>query len=142
MSPTLAHILSLSLKTGTVPSMRKLAKISRTFKFGNSEHVKNYWPISALPVLSKTLEKIVHQQLYNSLESNKLLYDCQFSFWKARSTKLATTLFCGKIRKKMDKGQLVGTIFLDLAKVFDIIDYEVLLEKLIRYGVCGPEHSL
>ena len=142
MTPPLAHILSLSSNTGTAPSMWKLGKISPTFKFGNSEHVKNYRPILVLPVLSKILEKTVHQKLCNFLESKKLLYDCQFGFRKARSTKLAITLFCGKIRKEMDKGRLAGTIFLDLAKVFDIIDYGVLLEKFIRYGVCGPEHSL
>ena len=77
--------------------MWKLAKISPTFKFGNSRHVKNYRPISALPVLLKILEKAVHQQLYNFLESNNLLYDCQFGFRKTCSTKLATTLFCDKI---------------------------------------------
>ena len=97
-------LLKLSLNTNTVPSMWKLAKLSPTFKSGNSEHVKNYQPISVLPVLSKILEKAVHQQLYNFLESNNLLYDCQFGFRKACSTKLATTLFCDKIQKEMDKG--------------------------------------
>ena len=132
---TLAHILNLSLNTSTVPSMWKLA-ISSTFKSGNSGH---YRPISVLPVLSKILEKKVHQQLYNFLESNNLLYDCQFGFQKARSTKLATTLFCDKIRKEIDKGRLVGSIFLDLSKTFDTIGHGTLLEKLIRYAVCGPE---
>ena len=63
LAPALVHILNLSLKTSTVPSMWKLAKVSPTFKSGNSEHVESYRPISVLPVLSKILETAVHQQL-------------------------------------------------------------------------------
>ena len=112
----LAHILNLSLNNSTVPSMWKLTKISPTFKSGNLEHVENYRLISVLPVLSKILEKAVHLQLYIFLKLNNLLYGCQFGLRKARSTKLATTLFCDKIRKEMDKCRLVGSIFLDLSK--------------------------
>ena len=81
---------------------------------------------------SRSYQKAVRQQLYNFLESDNLLYDCQFGFRKARSTKLTTTLFCDKIRKEMDKGRLVGSIILELSKLFDTIAHGILLEKLIR----------
>ena len=35
----------------------------------------------------------------------------------------------------MDKGKLPMCIFLDLSKAFDIIDHEILLEKVKYYGL-------
>ena len=33
----------------------------------------------------------------------------------------------------MDNGQLVGTIFIDLKKAFDMVDHNILIEKLRLY---------
>ena len=114
ISGPLTHIINLSLSTNTVPSLWKSAKISPIFKSGNPEHVENYRPISILPTLSKIMERTVHDQLYNFLEDNRLLSDCQFGFRKRRSTKLATVLLCDTIHKSFEDGHLVGCLFLDL----------------------------
>ena len=55
-----------------VPSVWKQAKIIPIFKSGYREKAENYRPISVLPVLSKLLEKAVHDQLLRFLESNNL----------------------------------------------------------------------
>ena len=51
-------------------------------KSGNKESPDNYRPISVLPVLSKVLEKVVHNQLSQYLEANDLLSDKQFGYRK------------------------------------------------------------
>ena len=88
-----------------------------------------------LPILSKILERAVHSQLLEYLESNKLISDRQFGYRRKRSTKLAATIFADEVRRDVDQGKLVGAIFIDLSKAFDTISHSVLLEKLPSYGI-------
>ena len=66
----LHHIVNMSLQTSTIPAAWKQAKLVPIFKSGDSNKVENYRPISVLPVLSKLLEKAVHSQLLEYLETN------------------------------------------------------------------------
>ena len=135
----LHHIINLSLRSKIVPSAWKQAKIVPIFKSGETKKkAENYRPISVLPVLSKLLEKAVHDQLLTFLESNKLLNDSQFGYRKKRSTQLATTLFV-EIRQAAENGKMVGALFVDLSKAFDTISHDVILNKLCNYGVASAE---
>ena len=55
----LCHIFNLSLSQGQFTTDFKKAKVISVHK-GQKTNVNNYRPISLLPVLSKILEKIVH----------------------------------------------------------------------------------
>ena len=83
----------------------------------------NYRPISVLPVLLKFIERVVHQQLYDYLEKDKLLSRRQFGFRNRSSTQHAVTLFSDSIRKIMDKSLITGAVFIDLSKAFDTVDH-------------------
>ena len=135
----ITHIINLSLMTSMVPTIWKTAKVKPVFKSGNVDLDENYRPISILPILSKLLERTVHDQLYSFMESNRLLSDCQFGFRKRRSTKLAATLLCDSVRRGFEDGLLVGCLFLDLSKAFDTMGHSLIIEKLMLHGVSGPE---
>ena len=102
----LTYIINLSLDTCTVPRIWKKAMIIPTFKSGSVSNPENYRPISVLPILSKVLEKVVHTQLMDYLESNKLISNFQFGYRSNRSTELATTLFLDNIRRGVNNGKL------------------------------------
>ena len=110
-------------------------------KSGSQSSLDNYRPISILPVISKIAEKLVYQQLIQYLESNKLLSKSQFGFRQNRSTEMATTIFTDDIRQYVDKGNLVGAVFIDLRKAFDTISHSLLLHKLQSYGIYESEFS-
>ena len=139
ISKPVAFLINLSIKSSTVPNIWKNAKVTPIHKSGPLDKPENYRPISILPVLSKILERAVHTQLSNYLESNNLLTDSQFGYRKKRSTKLATALFTDNVIKEIDNGRMVGAVFVDLTKIFDTISHSVLLTNLVTYGIINSK---
>ena len=48
-------------------------------------------------------------------------------------------LLLDDIQKCVDCRELVGTVFIDLSKVFDTIGHEILLSQLPSYGIRNTE---
>ena len=52
----------LSIKLSIVSHECKIAKLKPLYKKGKKTDPKNYRPISLLPVISKVLDKVIHDQ--------------------------------------------------------------------------------
>ena len=139
LAKPLARIINISLETGVFPSDWKTSKLTSIYKSGARDCIENYRPISIIPAISKIIEKIVHRQLSAYLENDSLLNEYQFGFRKRRSTELASALFTDKIKKKVNQGKLVGSVFIDLSKAFDTLSHAKLITKLRSYGILNNE---
>ena len=96
----------------------------------------NYRPISLLPLISKIFEKTVHDQMINYLAQYNISYKYQPDFRTKHSTDLSFSYLNDKILKGFDNGLFTGMILIDLQKVFDTIDHNILLEKLKAIDSC------
>ena len=73
IATVLSHIFNRSLLTGIVPSQLKIAKVNPIFKSGDNQVFSNYRPISILPSISKILEKIMYNRLFDFVTKMKFL---------------------------------------------------------------------
>ncbi|XP_057299216.1 uncharacterized protein LOC130629859 [Hydractinia symbiolongicarpus] len=137
----LTYIINMSFETSTFPSDWKRTKVLPLFKSGARSSVNNYRPISVIPAISKVIEKVVHEQLTAYLESNNLINNNQFGFRPRRSTELAATIFIDTVKLKVNDGKMVGAVFLDLTKAFDMLSHGKLLSKLSSFGIVGDGHE-
>ena len=81
----LETIFRTCLSHGKFPEEWKKANVVPVFKKGYKQCVKNYRPVSLLPICSKIFERIIYNNTYNYLIDNNLISQNQSSF-KRRET--------------------------------------------------------
>ena len=64
LSEPLKLLIKLTFLEGKFPAIFKLGKTIPVYKKGSKTEVDNYRPISLLPIISKIIEKMVHDRLY------------------------------------------------------------------------------
>ena len=137
------QICNLSIKLSHFPHDCKLAKLKPLYKKGSKTDPKNYRPISLLPIVSKIIEKIIHDQTMEYLTDNKILYRYQSGFRKNHSTDTCLSYLTDKILTGFDSGLLTGMILIDLQKAFDTINHDILLKKSLWLDfLVNPLHGL
>ena len=118
------------LKLSTFPEKCKPAKLKPLFKKGSKTEAKNYRPISLLPLESKIIEKVIHNQVESFLSSHSIIYKYQSGFRTNHSTNSCLSYLSNKVQKGFEDGNLTGMILIDLQKAYDNIDHEILLLKI------------
>lgn len=141
--PQLVNIFNTMLNTGEYPEILKIHKIVPIPKERSPTAMSSFRPISVLSSVNNVFEKILYRQLSAYFEQNSLLNPSQYGFRRGCGTEEATINVINYICKLLDEGYNgVAGIFFDLTKAFDMIDHDIMVQKLRNYGVRGNELSL
>lgn len=138
LSRELVIPINVCLKNGTFSSSFKEAKIKALYKgSGSKKKPTNYRPISVLCNLSKILEKLLYSRMFEFLSQNHVIAENQFGFLPKSSTTSAALHAITRIKRSLDEQCLTAAVCIDIAKAFDSVHHETLLNKLNDYGIRG-----
>ena len=130
LAKPITQICNLSIKFSIFPIKWQIAKLKPLFKKGSTTLPKNYCPISLLSIISKIIEKVIHDQTQTYLNENKILFKFQSGFRQNYSTDSCLSYLSNKITTGFESGLHTGMILIDLQKAFDRINHDILINKM------------
>ena len=123
--------------TKAIPEQWLISKVIPIHKKGSISNIENYRPISNLCSTSKIFEKLILQRLQVLETQNKvdLTGKPQHGFKKKHSTTTASFIIQSLLARSLDDDNFALMASLDLSSAFDVVDVELLLERLQILGI-------
>ena len=136
---SLKLIFEASLQEGTFPSCWKKANAVLVHKKEDKNLLKNYRPISLLPIFGKIFQRILFKYLFNYFHKNHFFTKCQSGFLPGDSCISQLLSIVHDINSSFDCDPTIDVrgAFLDISKVFDKVLHDGIIFKLETYGVKG-----
>ncbi|XP_055387990.1 uncharacterized protein LOC129616392 [Condylostylus longicornis] len=101
------------IEKGISPEVLKMAIVVPLHKKSAAKDLNNYRPISLLSIFSKL----------NDMSTENVLLK-----------------FCGELYRSLNFSKVTVALFIDIKRAFDMVDHNVLLDKLHNIGFRGPIH--
>ena len=142
--PVLVQLMNGCLLSGIVPRSFKAAVIKPLLKKNGLDpnESKNFRPVSNLPYISKLLERVVSQQFVQHLNTHAILDKFQSAYRPGHSCETALLRVLNDVLCSSDCGNVTLLVLLDLSAAFDVIDHDLLLDRLhTEAGIAGTALS-
>ena len=125
---SLEVIFQQAMKSGSFPSEWKKGNVVQIHKKDDKQCLKNYCPISLLPISNENFTFFIE---------NSLISPNQSRFKPGDSCIDQLLAITHEIYKSFDDGFEVRGVFLDISKAFDKVWHEGLIFKLKQNGISG-----
>lgn len=142
ISPKIACMINSCLSTGIYPNCLKSSVVIPIHKSGSKMEVSNYRPITLTNCIGKIFEKAINVRIQDFIQNVTGFDMNQFGFQKNIGTDSAVLESTNSIINKLDAGNYVCSVFVDLKKAFDTVDHKILLDRLHEIGIRGTAHEL
>ena len=130
---SILYIFSCIIKACQFPKVCKNIHVRPHHKNGSKTEIKNCRPIAMLCAISIVFERIVYKQIKKTFE--RKLCTAQHGFRQKHSTVTQLLLYCDNLYQALDEISSPITVYLDIAKAFDTINFNIVLQKLARFWV-------
>ena len=110
----------------------RITRISPIPKVTNPTELKDYRPISILPILFKMYEKQVLRQIKDFTETQQVYNKHQSGYRKNHSAATILTKLYDDIKIAMKQSELTMAVYTDYSKAFDTIDFFILIQICIH----------
>ena len=140
VSKPLAILFRNCLESECFPKEWKKAITVPVHKKHDKQLIKNYRPVSLLPICFKIYEKVIFNSLFKYLDDNNLSTSNQSGFRPGDSCVHQLLSITHEIYKAFDANPSLDVrgLFLDLYRVW----YDGLMYKLKSQGICGNYYGL
>ena len=138
----LTKLINFCIRNHVFPVCLSISRVIPIYKKGNINEASNYRPISLTPVIGKIFETVLSNQLRGHLENGNFLNLAQFGFRQGKSTTQAVSALVNKVQFCFENKLYAQASFYDLTKAFDCVSHDLLLGKLIRFGIGGGSVNL
>lgn len=131
-----ANIVNKSLEQGIFPDEWKVSVVVPIPKIGGTIKIEEFRPINK-PMYEKVLEILVHRQIVEYIDKNELINERQSGFRVKYSCETAFQWVISSWKKTIGESNILGVIFLDLRRAFEVVDREIMMKKLKGFGIKG-----